>query len=364
MYKVKLNLKERSYFIYLEYNILRKLSSFIDTKNRKVVVIADEKANRYFGEKLKSHIKGAKLQWINIKSGEANKTIETAFSIFQKFLRWEIHRDALVIAFGGGKVGDLAGFVAATYMRGVDYVQIPTTLLAQVDAAIGGKTAVNLKNVKNIVGAFYQPKAVIIDPSFLETLPEREFRTGIAEVIKYGIIKNKALFSLLERRRGFSKKDIEKIILESAKIKALVVARDEREETGLRMILNFGHTLGHVFETLGRLKNVTHGEAISLGMVAASYIAERLGLLTAVETSKIKSLIESFSLPASVGDLPKSCRIHACSASKILKILYLDKKVRKGSLIFVLPKKIGKVIIRSDVNKTHIKEALKRLGCP
>lgn len=363
MYKLKLNLKERSYFIYVEYNILRKLSSFIDAKNRKVVVIADEKANRYFGEKLKNYLKGAKLKWINIKSGEANKTLATATRIYQKFLKWEIQRDALVLTFGGGKVGDLAGFVAATYMRGLDYVHIPTTLLAQVDAAIGGKTAVNLEKVKNIVGAFYQPKAVIIDPSLLETLPEREFRTGIAEVIKYGVIKNKALFTLLERRKSFSKKDIEKIILESAKIKAWVVSRDEKEETGLRMILNFGHTLGHAIETLGSLKKLTHGEAVALGMVAASYIAERFGFLSVAETEQIKNLIESFSLPAKISDLPKTCQKEVYTISKIMKILYFDKKVRKGNLTFVLPKKIGRVVINDNVPTTYVKEALKRLGC-
>jgi len=251
-----------------------------------------------------------------------------------------IDRRSLVVALGGGVVGDMAGFAAATFLRGVPLVQVPTTLLAMVDSAVGGKTGVDLREGKNLAGAFYQPVMVLADTATLETLPPRQLRNGMAEVIKYGVIKDRRLFDSLQRigekERMPSAKEFDEIIRRCCRIKAGVVEIDEREEKGVREILNFGHTFGHAIETLTGYKTYNHGEAVAIGMVLAGRLAQRLGIFH--EQERLENVIRAFGLPTEVkGFLP---------AQKIIAIMIKDKKVRNGKLRFVLPVSIGKIIVR------------------
>jgi len=287
--------------------------------------------------------------------------------LYDDLVKGSAHRDSLVIALGGGVIGDMAGFVAATYMRGINYIQVPTTLLAQVDAAVGGKTGVNHPKGKNLIGAFYQPRLVCADIQTLSTLPARELRTGLAEVVKYGMIEDADFFKFLEANahhlntKAFEAPDTLRaalkvwqiIVTESAKIKARVVEKDEKENR-LRMILNFGHTVGHAIETLTRYKAYNHGEAIAIGMVAAVRIAYHLRMVGEDSVVRLVDLLDRLSLPTEVEQLP---------SDKIIKALGIDKKVRGGKVQFVLPEKIGKVVIKGDISPRLVKQALKEVGC-
>ncbi|MBI5078596.1 3-dehydroquinate synthase, partial [Candidatus Saganbacteria bacterium] len=335
MAKIKVNLparpvggKERSYAVVVGKGILPELGGIIENEGwgRDIFVITDPLVNKLYGKTLK------RAATFEVPRGERYKSLATAEKLYDRLLRRGAHRDSLIIALGGGVVGDMAGFVAATYMRGINYIQVPTTLLAQVDAALGGKTAVNHPQCKNLIGSFYQPKMVFCDVKTLATLPPREVRTGLAEVVKYGVIANAELFKLLERNTDH----LTTIVAESVKIKARVVAKDERE-TGLRMILNFGHTVGHAIESLTRYQIYNHGEAVAVGMVAASLIACRLKMMGEGEAERIMSLLEKLGLPTAIKKL---------SAARIVQLLALDKNARGGKVLFVLPEKIGKVVIR------------------
>jgi 3-dehydroquinate synthase len=269
---------------------------------------------------------------------ESRKNLETVESIARQLIQAGADRDATIIAVGGGVVGDVAGFAAATYLRGVRLVHIPTTLVAQVDSAIGGKTGVNLPEGKNLVGAFYPPRVVIADPALLATLPHREFRSGIYEVIKYGAIADPELFAFLERRMPAVLRrdpaDLGWIISRSIAIKARVVGEDEREG-GLRQILNFGHTLGHALEAATGYRLFLHGEAIGWGMIAASMMALSMDRLPLMDAFRIVRLV------ASVGPLPK---VPAIPGSKLRAILAGDKKSRGGRVLWVFPRRIGKTV--------------------
>ncbi len=280
-------------------------------------------------------------------------------------LKEKVERFSPLIAFGGGVIGDLAGFVAATFLRGIPLVQVPTTLVAQVDSSIGGKVAVNLPEGKNLVGAFYQPSLVWIDLKVLKTLPLSELRNGLAEVIKYAIINNGHLIGDLPGRHGGFFPYLEKnlsdirhlssdiwiyIVYHSCRVKAKIVEKDEREETGLRRILNFGHTFGHALETVTKYRVYKHGEAISLGMVLATKIAQELKLVEPEITKRIVDLLERVGLPTK---WPKKYKFQ-----KIYPYLEYDKKVVQEKINFVLPVKIGKVIIRDDVPKSIIRKVL------
>jgi 3-dehydroquinate synthase len=275
-----------------------------------------------------------------------------------------LERGSLIVALGGGVIGDMTGYAAATWLRGIAVVQVPTTLLAMVDAAIGGKTGVNHPGGKNLIGAFHQPRLVLIDPHTLATLPEREFRAGMAEVIKYGVIGDAELFADLERAAapnpsgGLANLDavgpalLLRILERSAAAKAAVVAADEHEG-GLRAILNYGHTLGHVIETLSGYNTWLHGEAVAMGMLAAGEIAVVLGLWSAAEQSRQRALIAAAGLPQHWPRLDRNA---------VLTCLQADKKVRAGKVRFVLPTAIGQVIIRDDVSADTIVAALERLS--
>lgn len=309
--------------IYIGHNIKKILPT------GKGVVITDRNVNRYWGKE----IKALGLPVYVIPPGERSKSLKMAERIYKALLRFGLDRQSFLVAFGGGVVGDLTGYVAATYMRGISYIQIPTTLMAQVDSSIGGKTGVNLPEGKNLVGCFWQPEAVFIDIKFLNTLPKRELKNGLAEVIKYGIIKDKKLFEYL----GKKKFNWKFIISRCARIKADIVRRDERETKGLRTILNYGHTIGHAIETSNKYKGITHGEAVAIGMKLAARISNKLGYLSNRDMTRQINLIDTFVAPRKV--VPDTTFIR------------YDKKAVAGRLRFVLADRIGHVFVTDKVPK-------------
>ncbi len=276
---------------------------------------------------------------IAVPAGETAKTLKTVQQCYDRLAASKLERKSFVVTLGGGVVGDLAGFVAATYLRGIPFVQIPTTLLAQVDSSVGGKVGVNLPAGKNLVGAFYQPKLVLCDLDTLNSLPVREYRSGLAEIIKYGIIYDAPLFGRLEREmEKLLARDITSlsaVIARCCQIKAEVVAEDETE-SGLRMILNFGHTIGHGLEAISRYGKYLHGEAIAIGQVGAAQISEEIAGLPVEDTRRIRALFERAGLPVAV-------RLSAPQRAKLFEAMRLDKKVSAGDIKFVLASRIGKV---------------------
>jgi len=371
MNKIRVDLASRSYDIYVDSNCLSEVGETIKKTNSydKVIIITDPLVNDLYGNQVRASVRAAgyKVETVEVPRGEKYKTLSQSFKVYDKLVELETHRDSFILALGGGVVGDMAGFVAATYMRGVDYAQVPTTLLAQVDASIGGKTGVDHPKGKNLIGAFYQPKFVLIDVRTITTLPEKEMKTGLAEIIKYGVIEDAEFFKFLEANshhlntKAFEDeatlraalKVWQTIVVESCKIKAKVVSQDEREE-GLRMVLNYGHTIGHAIETLTRYDVFTHGEAVSIGMVCAAFIAKKMRMLDKESSSRVKDLLDKLGLPTMVESL---------SAKKVIKGLSIDKKVRAGKVQFVLPTKIGKAEIRNDVSVKTVRQVLKEVGC-
>jgi 3-dehydroquinate synthase len=262
-------------------------------------------------------------------------------------------RKTVVIALGGGVVGDLAGFIAATFARGLRFVQIPTTLLAQVDSSVGGKVGINLPGAKNMVGAFWQPRGVLVDVAVLSTLPDREYRAGLAEVVKYGVIQDADFFAYLEANvEPISRRDpgvLTYIVERSCRLKADVVEKDEREETGLRAILNYGHTFCHAFESATNYETLLHGEGVAIGMMCAARLAQRLGRVDAAFVARQGKLLESLGLALAVPDVP---------ADDLIDLMYHDKKVDRGKLRFVLPTRMGHVELVRDVLSEDIEAAL------
>jgi len=319
----------------------------------KVLVVTNPVVQEHYGATALASLQAAGFDatTLVIEAGEEQKTPATVAQIHDAAFGRKLERGSLIVALGGGVVGDMAGFAAATWLRGVAVVQVPTTLLAMVDAAIGGKTGVNHPGGKNLIGAFHQPRLVLIDPAVLATLPEREFRAGMAEVIKYGVINDAPLFGELEAaaardpEAGLASEAavgaglLQRLLERSAGAKARVVAADEREG-GLRAILNYGHTIGHVIETLCGYGTYLHGEAVGLGMLAAGEIACAMGLWGAAEQARQRALIRAAGLPLRLPDLDPEA---------VLACLQGDKKVRDGRVRFVLPTAIGAVVIRDDV---------------
>ncbi len=291
-----------------------------------------------------------------LPEGEPAKTLEIAATTWDRLLEAGLDRSSTVVALGGGAVGDLAGFAAATYMRGVHFVQMPTTLLAQVDASIGGKTAIDHRRAKNLIGAFHQPLLVLTDTAALRTLPEREFRSGLAEVIKHGIVLDAAYFDDVERaatallqRDGMA---LERIVAGSCRLKAAVVERDEHEAS-LRHVLNYGHTIGHAIEAATGYERFAHGEAVSLGIAAEAGIAERLGLAKPETRARQLRLLEAVGLPV---------RGVGLVAERVVEALARDKKAKDGRVPFVLAPEIGAFRLVFDVPRTLILDALAELG--
>ena len=298
--------------------------------------------------------KAANAHLIEIPDGEAAKTLEVAGGIYRRLNDIGLTRADAVVGVGGGAATDLAGFVAATYLRGIDFVQVPTTLLAQVDSSVGGKVGVNLPAGKNLVGAFYQPKLVLCDLDTLDTLPAREGRAGLAEVIKYGIIYDAKLFRRLERElpklMAHDPATLTAVIARCCQIKAEVVGQDEKE-AGLRAILNFGHTIGHGLEAISKYGKFLHGEAISIGQVAAAKISQELTGLSAGEVARIEALFAEAGLPTRV-------KLNAAQTKRLLAAMKLDKKVSGGEIKFVLAQAIGRVITGQRVPEASVRQAL------
>ena len=329
-----------------------------------VLVVNNPVVEGHYGRQTRSSLAAAgfAVSSLVIEAGEDQKTPATVALIHDAAFAAKLERGSLIVALGGGVVGDMAGFAAATWLRGIAVVQVPTTLLAMVDAAIGGKTGVNHAGGKNLIGAFHQPRLVLIDPTVLATLPAQEFRAGMAEVIKYGIIGDSELFAALEEaalkdttgKGGLASREavgetlLQSLLVRSAAAKARVVAADEREG-GLRAILNYGHTLGHTVETLSGYGTYLHGEAVGLGMLAAGALSRHLGLWSAQEESRQRALIAAAGLPLSWPRLDPEA---------VLECLQGDKKVRQSKVRFVLPTAIGRVEIRDDIDPALIRQVL------
>lgn len=304
--------------------------------NKKIAIISDKNVSRYYGEMVTSQLMeaGYEIEMIVVEPGEQSKSMKTLQDIFSRFIQFGLTRSDLIIALGGGVIGDLAGFAAATYLRGISFIQIPTTLLAQVDSSVGGKVAIDLPEGKNLVGAFYHPSLVLIDPNVLKTLTDSAFSDGMAEVIKYGCIADAGFFSQLQNYHSREEvmRDIEEIIATCCRIKKYFVQADEKD-TSERMLLNFGHTIGHAIEAYYHYDKYTHGQAISIGMVAINQITEKLGISPVGSSAQIKSLLETFELPIQLknkGDYPD-----------ILPLIKNDKKNVQNVLNIVVLDKIG-----------------------
>ena len=293
-----------------------------------------------------------------VPPGEATKSFDVAQSLWDRLVAMKADRHACVVAVGGGVIGDLAGFVAATYARGLPLLMVPTTLLAQVDSSVGGKVGINHPGAKNIIGAFHQPIGVWIDTASLATLPVRELRCGLAEVVKYGVILDAEFFAVVESEAdailASEPSILRRIIARSCRLKADVVARDEREETGLRAVLNFGHTVGHAIEAVaGYGGNFRHGEAVAVGMVVESRIAERLGWIDSGLTSRLVALLERLDLPTAAAGLDPDALLDAMGR---------DKKNRGGRTRFVLPRSLGHVELTDEPTEADVREALSASG--
>lgn len=357
MDELRVDLGERSYPIYIGKTLLPRAGEILKKSGRagKVMVITNPTVAGLYLESLDEGLRrgGFEPYTAMVPDGEEHKTLEWAKRLYDSLLDHRIERDSSIVAMGGGVIGDLAGFVAATYKRGLPFFQVPTTLLAQVDASVGGKVAVDHPRGKNLIGAFYQPRCVLISLDVLDTLPAREMKTGLAEVIKYGVIADKNLFRHIEENldallRGETDA-LGLVVKRSCQIKASVVAQDERE-AGQRATLNFGHTLGHAIEAATKYSLYRHGEAVAIGMVYATDIAVKLKMTTKETLRRIAELIERTGLPT----MSKNT-----SLDEIIRFLHHDKKILNGRVRFVLPRKIGRVIITDAVPENLIGEVFK-----
>lgn len=357
---VKVNLKGAAYNIVIGNNIIKVLGSYITKLNigSDAYIITNALIKNKYGLIISNSLKAAgfNVQFKLLPDSERSKSLDSLSLITRDLARFDKKRRVFVIAFGGGVIGDLAGFAASVYKRGISYLQVPTTLLAQVDSSIGGKTGVDLPQGKNLVGTFYQPRMVFSDLMFLQSLDLKQLRNGLAEIIKYGIIKDPQMFAYLEKRHQdilARKPDaLEYIVERSSSIKAIIVQQDEREEKGIRTILNFGHTIGHAIEAAGKYKKYTHGEAVALGMLAVCDLSRQLGVITDNDLpQRIETLIETIGLPV---------RIEGISSDDIITAYYRDKKFIGAKNKFVLIEKIGKTKIREDIPLKIIKAALKK----
>ncbi len=345
---------DRTYKVYFDWGILSKLKSILEQQNipGPLYVISDQNVFRHQGRHLEEALRGAPFHHFLVPPGESSKELKYWKKIQDFLLKKGADRRSAVIAFGGGVIGDLAGFAASTYMRGLDLIQIPTTLLSQSDSSIGAKVAVNHPKAKNLIGSFYQPRMVITDPAILESLPPREFSAGLGEAIKYGVISDPELFELLhanvEKILSYDREMLGFLIERCIKIKIHVVEEDERE-TGLRKILNFGHTIGHALEQATRFKVLRHGEAVGWGMLAAGWMAIRRNMWDPAEFEKLKSIIVRSKCLFPFGPLKRT---------DILSALKHDKKKAGKNLSFVLPERTGKVTIVKDVSQEEIFAAI------
>ncbi|MFH1856666.1 MAG: 3-dehydroquinate synthase [Candidatus Omnitrophota bacterium] len=356
MKEIILNLKDRGYSIVIADSFFF-LSGYLKKlgMGNYACVITNAKIKRLLEKQIVSCLKEADVEsrFLLVKDSEESKSLEIASNIIEKILQVDQKKKVFIIALGGGVIGDLAGFTAAVYKRGIPFIQIPTTLLAQVDSSIGGKTAVDVKQAKNIIGAFYQPKLVYSNIAALKTLPRKEITSGLAEIIKYAMIKDKVLFGLLEKEMetllNGEEKILEEVIAVCSRIKADVVADDEYEKKGKRTILNFGHTFGHAIEAAASYsKKYSHGQAVAIGMLMACDLSVMLGICSEKITAKLERLIKIAGLPVSVQGVKLTDAIAA---------MRHDKKFISGKNRFVLPVSIGKVKVVENISEEKIKAA-------
>ncbi len=353
MKRILIDLQENSYPIVLAdgFRGLAKELQDLGT-HQKIMVVTEPNIRALYGEKLAEELKDFSLVWHEIPGGEGCKTLTTISEIYESLMSNRFDRKGTLLALGGGIVGDMTGFAAATFMRGISFVQVPTTLLAQVDSSVGGKTGVNFHSVKNIIGAFYQPKLVFANLKTLETLSERDYKTGLGEVAKYGVLEGEPLYSeLMKQKDKIAARDsgiLAEIVAYCCEIKAKIVAEDEREN-GLRAILNLGHTFGHAYETATN-HGIYHGEAVSLGIISACRTAERMGLFQ--KSEKVLALIRALGL---MEQLPPSVK------ETILTAMKGDKKQEDGQLKFVLPCDLGNVQVRKDVPREAVLAGLEAI---
>lgn len=333
--KLNVNLGENSYPIYIENNLLPQAATYISLAfaGKKIMIISDDQVYPLYGESLSRQLSSDyDCHCLVLPHGEATKNFRTLPEIYTALLDAKISRSDLIIALGGGVIGDLAGFAASSYLRGVKFIQIPTSLLAQVDSSVGGKVAVDLPQGKNLVGAFYQPSLVLIDPTALDTLSDRFIHDGMGEIIKYGCIKDDELFQTLENHRSFEelKEDLPAIIYRCVDIKRLVVEQDQFD-TGERMLLNFGHTLGHTIEQYYNYGRESHGEAVAIGMYQITKLAEQEGLSSAGISERILKVLQTYGLPCECG----------ISLQELTGAITLDKKNLNNRLNLILLREIG-----------------------
>jgi len=354
---VHVNLGPRSYDIEIGSGNLPDAVKFCDAEqdDAHVVVITDSNVDELYSEPVSNALQeaGAQIDVLIVEAGEQSKASEVAADLWEQLLDQGADRKTVVVALGGGVVGDLAGFVAATFTRGLRFVQIPTTLLAQVDSSVGGKVGINLPGGKNMVGAFWQPRGVLIDVDVLKSLPEREFRAGMAEVVKYGVIQDAEFFAYLESNVAkVNARDanvLTYIVERCCRLKADVVEQDEREESGLRSILNYGHTFCHAFEAATGYEKLLHGEGVAIGMMCAARLAERLGRIDSKFVERQQALLQAFKLPLDVPDVDRD---------ELIELMYRDKKVERGKLRFVLPTRMGQVELVRDVATDDVVAAM------
>ncbi len=338
MENIQVKTQSKEYTIYLKesFNDITNAFESINIKNRKVCIVTDNNVEKLYIEEISDMLKPIckELYSYSFKAGEESKSLETISDMYKFFLENRLDRKSVIVALGGGVVGDMAGFAASTYMRGISFVQIPTTLLAQVDSSVGGKTGVDFMGSKNIIGAFYQPEFVYINVNTINTLPKDEFYSGMAEVIKYGLIKDIDFYNfILQNKDSIKNLNIDylkKIVYKSCTIKADVVSQDEKE-TGLREILNFGHTFGHSIESLSKFK-LLHGQCVGIGMISALYLSKKVGIITEKEIECFKELLMFFDLPIEARNF---------SVKDIYEQMFLDKKAKNNQIDVILLKNLG-----------------------
>jgi 3-dehydroquinate synthase len=343
---------QRSYDAVVERGVVALAARYLPAGVGKVIVVSEENVWRHRGAALDEALSDIAHEILFLPGGEGNKRLAPVEQLAEQMVERGADRTSAVIAFGGGIVNDMAGFLAAIFMRGIPVLQIPTTLLAQVDAAIGGKTGVNLASGKNLIGSFHQPEAVLIDPALLDTLSDREYRAGLYEIVKAGIIRDPELFRFLQQSSAAvlarEPGAVDRIVVDSVRIKAEVVSADEREGD-LRRILNFGHTFGHALEAETRYTRLLHGEAVAWGMRAAAHLAEMTGHLSA------EDCVEIFDVLRLYGPIPP---LDGIDAGNLFRRLAHDKKTVQGRVHFILPVRIGEVAVVSGVEEPLVREAI------
>ncbi|NLB51348.1 MAG: 3-dehydroquinate synthase [Syntrophomonadaceae bacterium] len=350
------DLGDRSYEIFIDSNILGQAGDLVKqvTSAEKVLLVSNPLVYSIYGYMCISALQncGFEVSLALMPDGEKYKNIDEAMKIVDQAVKSGIERSSLCIALGGGVVGDLAGFAASIYQRGIDFIQIPTTLLAQVDSSVGGKVAINHHSGKNLLGSFHQPRLVIIDTDTLRTLNNREFTSGLGEVVKYGIVYDHEFFSYLEAHAEelieLEEISLQKTIYRSCQIKSEIVAQDEKEE-GLRAILNLGHTFGHAVEKLGDYKLFRHGEAVAMGITAACYLSHRIGLMTTEEMKRVEKLFMKLQLKS---------QFPSFAPEDVISAMQADKKIKNRKINFVLPRGIGDYVITDDITHKQIENAI------